>query len=148
MTNRPIERIDEVWRAALWILQALPPSRRSQPPTLPPLRRRKAEALVTAVGYSKGAANLTLFEEIIPNVPFFWPLLDWAAHQEIESPVLDHWLTWRMGYGHAMLEAAGSHAAVHAALTAFARRRVAEPDTAFSETAIRIAIVADLLAGS
>lgn len=140
------ESTADQWRAALWLLEALPPSRRAGADDASPLRRRKIAATLAIVANFHNDANRPLQEEVVPGAPFVYALMRWLENRGVEDQALRH-LDFMQNHSFRMLLAvAGSPRAAHAILLAFCRARVAVPDTAFREGEIRAATLRGLLA--
>jgi hypothetical protein len=151
LTSQEPSSLDGVrltWRAALWVIEALPPARGTGANGSSPLRRRKlANTIRTLVGDGAEVTH-ALRQEVVPGVPFVLGLMWWATRQGVDDEVLHNWSTLQIAAGGALMRAQGSPRGAYAALAAFARGNAGERDTAFSERDIRIQTVSMLLAGS
>lgn len=134
------------WRAALWLLDALPPSRRTGADDASPLRRRKTSASLAIIANFAHDANRPLQEEVVPGVPFVYALMKWVENRGVDDQSLRHLDFMQHHSFRMLLRVAGSPRAAHSILLAFCRARVAVPDTAFSEGEIRAAALRALLA--
>ncbi len=136
---------EECWRTALWILDALAPSKRSSADDSTALRRRKIADGLKKVVSSPPPIARDLHDNVIPGAPFLFGLLWWAERREIKSETLNQWHTMRNAAGFTLETAFGGPNAAYAALRAFARSRVTAPDRAFSEREIRTALIEKLI---
>lgn len=137
------DAVAEIWRKALWILEALPP-RRAPDGVGGVLRQRKLAANLRDVVGSRDAPRKAIEETITGDIPFVLLLMWWAGERGVDHPALNELVRLQWSAGAKLTELAGTRAAAHAALVSFARRRTEEPDDAFSEVRIRAQIVADL----
>lgn len=139
------DAIHDCWRRALWLLEAFPPFRRASAKEASPLRRRKIHASIRTVAFSSGEASRSLHAPVVPEAPFVYALMWWIGRHGVADEALHNWNTFQLVAGSNLLRVAGTNQSAHAILTAFARVRVIEPDTAFSDAAIRAATLASLL---
>lgn len=137
----------DLWRTALWLLEAHPPTRRARVDAASPLRRRKVAAGVDAITRFVGDANGSLQVEVVPRAPFVFALMKWLQDRGVEERGLLDFHIMQNGTFRQLLKVSGSPRAAYAILVAFCRARVAEPDTAFTDSEIRAATVRELLGG-
>jgi hypothetical protein len=137
--------VHDRWRAALWLLQALPPTRRGSPDSATTLRRRKMRQNIRMVSRPNGVANQALYAHVVPDAPFIHALMWWLVTRGVEDEALHGFNILQAAARVRLLGVAGSPRNAHAVLLAFARARVAMPDTAFSDAEIRAATVRELI---
>ena len=139
------DQTQDCWRAALWLLEALPPSRRAGANAASPLRRKKMRTCVRAVAGSDGDANRSLHQEVVPGARFIYALMWWVGIRGVDDATLHNWNHFQMQANAALMRVAMSQPVAHAMLMAFARTRTLERDTAFTDGEIRAATLGGLL---
>lgn len=132
------EPLSDVWRSALWILEALPPSRRIGS-TIAPLRQRKLTEYLHGVVSARGPSGAALLAHVADDTPFLPALMWWVHLQGVEDDVLLQLDSLQISAANTLLGIAGARSGVHTILVTFASKRAMSRDTDFSETEIRMA---------
>ena len=136
--------VADAWRKALWILEALPPSRPAETGNGGVQRRRKLAANLRAVVRSSGEAGAALNGHVVGNVPFLLGLMWWATNRHVEDEVLNNWNLLQTAAGRTLVTATGSPRAAYAALADYARARATDRDDAFTEARLLAQVVRSL----
>ena len=144
-TSEADVEVADAWRDALWILEALPATRRPGVPLgSTPLRARKLVTLVERLWHCGPIAGSALREHVLPGAPFDHCLRWWAERHEVAAPSLDHLMTIRMAAGGRLVASLGSIPSAHAMLRSMASENAIDRDIAFTEAEIRDQIVREL----
>lgn len=134
--------VAEIWRKALWILEALPPRR--APDAGGVLRTRKLAAYLSAVVGSRGEARKSLERNIAGDISFLVSLMWWASDRGVAHDGLHDFNIAQGLAGKTLVGETGSRPAAHAWLVSFARKHTKQRDEAFSKASILAHIVAEL----